>query len=140
MSDTSYLKWKPRYSVGNSDLDAQHQYMFALLDKMYAAMQDGGTDTPLEQLLDKARLYGKLHFETEERLMAECGYPLWLEHRQVHEEYCDRVEKMSQNIGPDTWLELFLFLKDWWVNHITSKDAEYAPWVSKGPTQRPGNT
>lgn len=131
MSEASYLKWKEVYSVGNTELDNQHKYMFALLDKIYAALQAGRTETPIEQLLEQARLYGKLHFETEERLMAESGYPKWAEHRRVHEQYCDRVEKMSQSMGPDTPFELFLFLKDWWINHITQMDADYAPWVKK---------
>lgn len=133
-SDKTYLKWKPVYSVGNRELDDQHQYMFALLNTIYTALQEGKSELPIEQLIDKARLYGKLHFETEEKLMAGCGYPRWWEHRQVHEDYCERVDEMSRAVGPNTPFELFLFLKDWWINHITRMDADYASWINKpGP-------
>jgi hemerythrin-like metal-binding protein len=131
MTGKPYLKWKDVYSVGNKELDDQHQYMFALLNQLYTALQDGDTEVPIEQLFDKARLYGKLHFETEERLMAACGYPGLVEHRAMHQSYCDRVEKMSQVSGPDAPFELFIFLKDWWISHITELDAHYAPWLKK---------
>ncbi len=129
----AYLKWKPVYSVGNNDLDNQHKYMFELLNSIYAALQVGKSEQTIEQLLEKARLYGKLHFETEEKLLAGCGYPRWWEHRQVHEDYVERVEAMSRTVGADTAFELFLFLKEWWINHITSMDADYSSWINKPP-------
>jgi hemerythrin len=133
MSGRPYLKWKQIYSVRNRELDDQHKYMFGLLNELYAALDEGRTDLPVGVLVDKARLYGKLHFETEEKLMAASGYPRMARHRAIHEEYCARVEKMSQFTGPDTPFELFIFLKDWWVNHITQQDADYAPWLARMP-------
>ena len=138
MSERSYLKWKQAYSVGNEELDNQHKYMFDLLNQLYVALDEGKTELPVGLLLDKARLYGKIHFETEEKLMAASGYPHLARHQAIHEEYCGRVEKMSQATGPDTPFELFIFLKDWWVHHLTQQDADYAPWLAKMPAKSQG--
>ncbi len=126
-----FVIWKEAYSVGSRELDAQHQAIFKLLNELYAVLQEGGGDKPPPVLLQEAAKYAQQHFETEEHLMALCGYPRLPEHQQVHRQYVRRVAEIGQDPEGEIDCELFLFLKDWWLNHVTQMDSEYAPFLKK---------
>ena len=133
MNKNPYVSWKDEYSVGNNVLDAQHQAMFRLLNDLHEALEEGKSDKPVEALVEEAIQYAAIHFRTEERLMTESGYPNLEQHKQTHQEYVRRVDEIRRSAEADAPYVLFLFLKDWWLNHVTQMDSDYAPSLKKIP-------
>ena len=123
--------------MGSAAIDAQHKGMFGLLNDLYNALEEGRSQKDITEIVGKARQYAKQHFASEEALWAKSGCPGLEEHKAVHQAYTGQVEQIWQSSGQpleDTAYKLFFFLKDWWLNHITGMDAQYAASVRTMPS------
>lgn len=124
-----YLTWDESFSVQNDLLDSQHRTMFDLLNGLYDALNNGHTVDQAQALLEKARDYGKSHFRTEEVLMERCGHPGFAAHKEAHAAYIAQIQRIWARPDveqDDRVLDLVLFLKEWWLKHVTEMDSEYA--------------
>ena len=83
---TAGIDWKPFYSVSDSFLDDQHKEIIGLVNDLYVAIERGNDDGVLKPLLEKFAHYAKEHFDCEERIMLEHGYPLLEEHKALHDQ------------------------------------------------------
>jgi hemerythrin len=125
-----YVEWKPYYSVGDATIDAEHRRLLEIIDKLFVAIQMGHTDTRVHDTIAALADYTATHFEHEERLMQECGYPAFDAHKALHDEMRRRVQdyRASENAVSET--ELLHFVKAWWVSHIQCQDKAYAPYLA----------
>jgi hemerythrin-like metal-binding protein len=133
MKTKPYVEWDAAFSVENEQLDSQHQKMFQILNKLYDLVQKGGSASHFGKILDEAQEYAKLHFNCEEELLAAAHFPDLEEHKRFHREYVERVEqyiKRAKTENGDVAFEMFLFLKDWWLDHVIGADRDYIPFVS----------
>lgn len=93
------LVWDAKYSVNIPEIDGQHQKLFALLNDLYEAMQEGlGRDiigAALGNLVD----YAIYHFTHEEKLFRQHGYAEEEAHRAEHAKLAERLKAMKQKFG-----------------------------------------
>jgi hemerythrin-like metal-binding protein len=132
MKTKLYVEWKDSFSVKNAQIDSQHKKMFRLLNKLHDLLQKGGDVKRLGKIIVAVQQYAILHFNCEELLMSACNYPQLNEHKKAHEEFTSRFNqflKRAKTENEDISLELFLFLKDWLLDHITTEDKAYIPFV-----------
>ena len=77
------IKWNSFYSVHIDELDEQHKELIHLINEMYDAMKNGkGTDA-LGSILSELVEYTKYHFDAEEKLFLQYGYP----EREAHAKF-----------------------------------------------------
>ena len=72
------------------------------------------------------------HFQHEEALMAEYGYPDLDEHREKHRELIESLEEIKGQADsePETLAqELFKFLRVWLLEHIVAVDKKYGKFL-----------
>ncbi len=134
MRPPPYLAWSASFSVGNDQLDAQHQLMFGILNTLHETLETGQSPQPFEELMAEAQRYAEYHFATEESIISKCGYPRLSEHRLQHDEYVRRIREIQREFElsqKEGFLDLFLFLKEWWLNHLTQVDREYVPFLAR---------
>jgi len=124
-----YIAWKPCYSVGDAALDADHQQILQLINDMYEAMKSNDVSAQLKATLDQLVRYTTTHFEREERVMQECGYPDFTNHKAVHDQMRRRTLGLRAHTNLMTNRDLLVFLKDWWTGHIQEQDQQYAPYL-----------
>ncbi len=124
-----YVAWKPFYSVGDSSLDAEHQQILGFIDELYAESVIGRENAKTKKLLDHLVQYTVSHFQHEERLMQEAGYPGLAAHKIEHERMRQRTLELRANFSQLKAVDLLRFLKDWWTNHIQAEDKSYAPYL-----------
>ena len=137
MTSQNYVVWKDAFSVGSEEIDSQHKGMFGLLNDLYNALQEGRSQRDISEIVGKARQYAKQHFASEEAFWAKSDCPGLEEHKAAHQAYTRQVEQIWQRSGQplaDTAYELFFFLKEWWLSHITGMDAQYASSVRTVPS------
>lgn len=127
----------PKYSIGVPEMDAQHARWIDLIENFRTAasghlLEPQGFDAAchaLEQLLD----YTKQHFASEEKFIAEHGYPGLEQHRKHHRELEGDVARLLAEIHAHksraTPLKLNLLITIWLMEHIMSEDMEYARFV-----------
>lgn len=131
-----FITWDEKYSVGVRELDAQHKQLVQILSDLYDAMQAQKTNDVLGRILTQLVNYTKNHFATEEKLMAQCGYPDLAAQKREHEAFTKKVVDFKESFDSGrTSLSVSLtsFVKDWLFSHIGGTDKKYGPFMnSKG--------
>lgn len=123
------IEWDERYSVGVEELDEQHKQLFRILDALFESEQAAVDSREILNVLAELREYAALHFATEERYMAEWGYPDLANHKWAHAQYRKKVDELCSGgaTDPDTVLSNMIeFLYTWLSVHILSCDKDYA--------------
>jgi hemerythrin-like metal-binding protein len=132
------LIWSHSYSIGNAEVDTQHQKLIDLINKLHSSTEGGATgdaDIVLQELID----YTVYHFQSEEALQKSSGYPDYQAHKKRHEELVTQVsEKVAMyKSGDEAIMEkLMLFLVDWLKDHILGEDKKLGKYLStQGATE-----
>lgn len=130
MTTDSFI-WNDDYSVGNPVLDAQHKKileMCARVDRLPPA-DDPGYQEKVGNIILFLNEYGRVHFETEEKVLLAIGYPEFASHEKQHQEYSNKFQMIlgSLETADIDMLELRQFLHQWWIGHILNSDMKYKP-------------
>jgi len=133
MTKVPYIIWKDEYEVDQGELDSQHYRLFEIINKLYEATRSSASNDVLA-LLHEVREYSQRHFAAEEKLLRQVHYPGLLEQQQAHRGYVSTLATISSEYydNPSVLSEdLLLFLKNWWLYHIRTKDMEYIPYLKQ---------
>jgi hemerythrin len=123
------LEWKESYKLGNAAIDGEHEFAFKLANQFIAA-QDKTQQTATAMLLYK---HTREHFEREEALMRELGYPDLAAHTERHNQLISRLNEISTSIAQDRVDKQALvnLMMDWAMHHIAQDDAQLALYIAK---------
>jgi hemerythrin len=133
----AYVQWKPIYSVGDPALDAEHKQIIAVLDDLYAAMEQGPNHPVSTALWERLLRYTITHFKHEERVMRQHDYPGLSGHVALHARLRQRTVDFQMHANLVTSRDLLQFVKEWWLEHIQGEDKKYAPYLTASPTLSP---
>ena len=128
------LTWNDRYSVKNALIDNQHKTIFELLNSLYDSLQNKESLAPIVEIIDRLDDYAVVHFRSEENLMEEKRFPQLEAHKVQHDRFRKKATEFKRDfseISGDMTIDLFVFLKHWWINHILTSDQAYVPYVSE---------
>jgi len=126
----SRFEWRPEYSVGIEEIDAQHQELFRRAGLFIDSLRRQSRQE-IGILLSFLRLYAVTHFGAEEAWMRAAHYPATAEHEKQHDGFIKDIlalsdqheKKTGQGIEParvSGWLE------KWLKNHVASTDTDFA--------------
>lgn len=132
MKNVLYIVWTESNNTGIPIIDEQHRSIVATINSLYYFLQEGHGAEISASTLVIIEQYANIHFRTEERLMAEAGYPALNEHVLMHKNLAEKTkgffyESRLKN-EPDIILR---FLKEWWMSHINKEDKKYVPHLIK---------
>jgi hemerythrin-like metal-binding protein/PAS domain S-box-containing protein len=133
------LAWFPQWETGHALLDTQHQAMVQALNRVAdAAGAAAGQEDPASALAHLADI-ARVHFATEERIMAETAYPGLEEHRRGHQVLLAQVQELNAGtargeapLTPQT----LDFLEGWLFCHIQDEDADMARHMDRRSLSR----
>jgi len=128
----SLFVWDSRYSVEIAELDRQHQKLFALLNELYDALQDGQGPEIAGKVLERVLDYTVYHFEQEEALFARYGYAEAEAHRAEHAKLTEQAKALAQRLQSheaEVPVATLKFLCDWLSKHILGSDKKYVPFL-----------
>ena len=128
----------PLLETGNGLVDRQHRELFARLSALLEASRDGRGSEEVKRLLAFLGEYVVEHFASEERLMAEAGYPRLQPHRDEHRAFVATFEALRsefQESGADLpfVVRLSQRVTAWLKEHIYRADREMARWIQERP-------
>lgn len=130
----SRLVWKDEYSVGDAEIDKQHQDLFALIDRL----EDHDLDvSAMAVTFEKLDIYVREHFRDEEELLKACGYGDLDSHLRQHDEFREWLDTAKASFKSDNLdnvtvgHNLQVFLRDWLLSHILHADQAYKDWIHK---------
>jgi len=130
------IKWRDSYETGIAEMDNQHRQLILLINRLYEIIkeQEGfeSADTILQEMAD----YAEHHLRDEENLLAEHSFPGLADQLKSHQHYQAQIEELLKTMEQDhrkATQEIYVFLRQWWLNHIVLEDKEYGSYLqSKG--------
>ena len=136
------LSWSPQYSIGNDQIDAEHAELFRLVNAFHDRWQEKRDQQSIAQLLNQLVTYAEMHFQHEETIMLDAGFPRLAEHQQVHEAMVETIFKLRQSFEEHhSHLEMstMKFIKAWLLEHIIQNDYLFRDFLArrKAPAEVP---
>jgi len=133
------MLWRKSYEIGNETVDGQHKELFRLVQDVLDADAFGSRKEKIESALKFLAEYAVRHFETEEELMLESGFPGYEAHKKIHEDFVHavvdfmgRFEEEGSTVSVSETINGFVL--DWLNEHIMGSDKEmaefYKEWTS----------
>lgn len=128
----SFLDWENKYKVNVEVIDQQHEHLFEIVNNMYNSIVKGEEQNALADVLSELIAYTVYHFETEENLFKEYGYPDYLEHKKQHDDLCKQVLELQEQFQLKVvtiTFEVMDFLSAWLQEHTTNSDLRFADYL-----------
>lgn len=127
------IEWTDSFSIGIPAMDQQHRHLIELINKLDQAVRISKKNPATPAILTELVEYTKSHFEAEEKVMKESGYPGIEEHRAIHQkllrEVTDTMEKVnSGKLTAST--NTSDFLQIWLEKHLAGYDCKYAEHIA----------
>ena len=128
------LEWSDNFSADILSVDKQHQELLYLTQKLLDVLSDDTAcledkQTAFKDLVDHATA----HFDYEERIMKNIGYPGLDEHRAEHQDLRDEISKITEAVmrgeGLEDWKGLVSLVQVWLLRHIVSSDTKIRKFV-----------
>ncbi len=122
------VQWNPGYSVDVKEIDAQHQKLVGLMNKLCDSMDGGVDDFVIDEIVQDMADYALTHFRTEEKYFLEFGYEKTDEHIAQHREFAQKVLSLQKDLREgkrNVSADAVTFLGEWFANHVLKHDKEY---------------
>jgi len=133
----SLIVWNENFATGVPEIDEQHMILVHTLNEASVKLQRDTKIETLQQITQDLLSYALYHFETEEELMQECGYPEEAQadaaqHLEQHRAFSSKVVAVHERIKsgtPPSSAELLGFLSDWVTHHILKTDKKLGAFI-----------
>lgn len=128
------LAWEPSLSVKVKEIDEQHKKLIDLINQLYQAMKTGKGKEVIAKILEELGDYTQYHFATEEKYLGETSYPDLKAHQDEHINFVGKVADFTKKYNAGhvgLTVQLFQFLHDWLINHISGSDKKYSDHLNK---------
>lgn len=127
-----FVTWKEEYSVGVTAMDEDHRKLLNLINHLQMAIHYHTGEAFEKEALDELIAYTRYHFQQEEALMQQHGYPELEAHKVQHREMITKAEEFVgqyQQQGHKALATVADYLKGWLLNHINGTDQGYASFL-----------
>lgn len=127
----SLLIWSHVYSVGVEIVDEQHKVLMGLINEIHDMQMRDDPLSNMNMVLHKLVDYTIYHFQTEQKLFQELGYPEHEEHKGFHDKLIEEVSgfvKLFESGDAAAREKLMLFLTDWLKDHILGEDKKFGKY------------
>ena len=128
------LHWRPYMSVGVAELDADHQVLINLLNKLHYRLFAGDEPGEIANVLEDLAGYAEVHFAREESLMRRAGYPDSDRHAAQHRALSEALEGYRKQYNEDREhfdeAAFYDFVSDWLLIHVLEDDAKLKPYLT----------
>ena len=136
------IQWNENLSVGIPEIDADHERFASLVNDLNDAIAARREKPEVAHRLKLIIADAKLHFEHEEKLFDEHGYPDAKHHAELHAELTGRLlhllDEFERSQDSYHWIESGLLIKKLLVDHLLDEDMKYQDFL--GPrVNRPGH-
>ena len=90
--------WNSRFETGISIIDTQHKALFDAVNKLADSFKEGTSKSAVKDSMDFLVKYTVEHFQTEEKVMKDMGYPKLTSHMAEHAQLVTRAKELQGKI------------------------------------------
>lgn len=133
MSDvkTPAFIWDNQYKTGVPEMDCEHIMLFSLYNQLCAIIETGKHDYALEDTINAAMTYTRMHFGHEENYLKRVGYPGLEDHKKEHREIIQRMNRLYDSFEDNGAYAVAHDFKSlmfsWLAGHVLKDDQAYRP-------------
>ena len=120
--------WDDKYLTGIEIIDLQHKSFVEVLNRVYDILQGERNPEALKAALKGVVTYAHEHFDTEEAIMLNNGFPGYTDHKAVHQAFREIANDLAIKIEQKDFkmdFALLDYLEDWLENHLQTEDRKY---------------
>jgi hemerythrin len=92
MSD--FLVWSEEYGIDGGIIDAQHKQLFRLVGRLLEIDDTSRQTDDLKSIIMQLFQFMEFHFQREEKLAEDSGYPKIEILKKAHREIIDKMNEM----------------------------------------------
>ena len=129
--------WDERYETGIAEVDDQHRYLVALINRLgeqLASAQQLAGAAALGAIFSELAHYAERHFSDEEELMLRSGLAPGYreEHHGLHRDFIAEVQRLyaAASGGAEGGTRILHFLMHWLAYHILGTDQAMARQIA----------
>jgi len=131
------IEWERHFSVGNKNIDNQHQQLVNLYNMLVESTENETITTSLlDSIIRQLIHYIEYHFAFEETLFRKYNYPKTESHLEEHRSFIKKMgdfHKVKPEELPDKMVN---FLNSWIFEHITICDKDYSYLFQKNEKEK----
>ncbi|WP_067516361.1 bacteriohemerythrin [Endozoicomonas ascidiicola] len=130
MNNSLYIVWSDDLNLGINIIDEQHRGLVSLINSFYYHIQMGASMVTMQSTLKTIEDYAKIHFATEEAVMAGLGFEGLDAHRISHDNLLLKTQQLLSSVKTDQDVYgVMPFLRRWWMDHIVKEDREFVDLI-----------
>jgi hemerythrin len=126
------ITWDDSFNIQVDVIDQQHRRLVELMNRLIGIQDEKASDDEIAEILGAMTNYLGYHFDTEEQLMIERGYPELESHREEHQTFVTQTANFIatyRQSGVSLKSDILLFLKEWLVEHIIKTDGAFGDYL-----------
>ena len=134
-----HMEWSKDLALGIEAVDEQHRRIMGCINALDDALHQQGPsrNEGIVNVLTDVADCTESHFDCEEEMLENAGYPLLQEHATEHEAFINGMNLYIRRLlaGEDIAVELRDTLERWLVRHIKTDDANFIQHMQKADLQ-----
>ena len=130
----TFLSWRKDYEIGVPQIDSEHRRLADMINAFHETYLRGASREEIPHLLNQLIAYAEEHFQHEEKLMSDSGYPRLDEHHALHEELVASIFSINEKFSADrtkAGAEALQFIKNWLLDHIVKHDMDIGDFLRR---------
>lgn len=124
---------EPEFLLGVELMDLEHARLVDLVRELQLSInQQGSIRRPLAPIIARLLVQAPAHFENEEQLMAEKGYPGLMEHRAKHQDLVSQLRRLAAELLTNevvTAQKIHSVISTWLFDHLVTDDRAFAQFA-----------
>ena len=130
------IEWSDEIKLGVPAIDAEHRRLITLTNDFLTAAEDEALMPQLAAILGELIKQTRAHFQVEELLLDQCGYPYLAAHKAEHARLLVEAEQLHTRFSqPEEDIRLIYetahYLQYWLLDHIINSDKAYRPFLMR---------
>lgn len=129
------IAWQPGFGVGHGAIDGDHRRLFELFNEFATAVNENRGDAEIQGVLGELLEYTDYHFDREEGLMREHGYPDYAGHKAMHDAFVRQLHDVNNALdaGGEKGAYVLGVLGKWLTGHILGVDKKLGAFLEQRP-------
>lgn len=127
------ITWSKQFEVGHPEIDKQHQELIRIVNRLHDAMLARQGRDALGAVFKDLDAYTRMHFRTEEDLMARFGYGEAVSHKKIHDDLIGELKKLHADFDAgklSVTMATMTFLQNWLTKHIAQVDKKLSSFLA----------
>ena len=127
------LTWSHACIVGVGAIDDQHGILMDTLNELRVMLLRGTNRRDVILQLERLIDFTQMHFQSEEQLLLQQGFPGINGHRTEHQHLLAKLYAALEQINHDEaahFPSLLGFLPSWYLDHVEKLDQPCGAWLN----------